>query len=83
MTGDTLYKLKEGKGHLIEYDVNGKLIYEGDNINGKGKYYYNGTLKYEGEYLNGEKNGKGKEYQTNGNILFEGIYLHDLKRTGK
>ena len=31
---------------------------------------------FEGEYLNGERHGKGKEYEDNGNILFEGEYLN-------
>ena len=33
-------------------------------------------LKYEGEYLNGERNGKGKEYDIKGNLIFEGEYLN-------
>ena len=39
-------------------------------------------LKYEGEYLNGERNGKGKEYYSNGQLKFEGEYLNG-KREGK
>ena len=35
-----------------------------------------GKLEYEGEYLNDEKNGKGKEYYSNGNIKFEGGYIN-------
>ena len=31
---------------------------------------------YEGEYLNGKRNGKGKEYDEKGNIIFEGEYLN-------
>ena len=34
------------------------------------------------EYLNGERNGKGKEYYTNGNLMFKGEYLNG-KRNGK
>ena len=30
---------------------------------------------YEGEYLKGEKNGKGKEYDFDGQLKFEGEYL--------
>ncbi len=33
-------------------------------------------LKFEGEYLNGIKNGKGKEFDTKGKIIFEGEYLN-------
>ena len=50
-----------------EKNMNGKLIFEGEYINGKrwngeGKgYYNNGKLKFEEEYLNGGKsNGKKK-----------------------
>ena len=37
---------------------------------------------YEGEFLNNQRNGKGKEYDESGKIIFEGIYLND-KRNGK
>ena len=33
---------------------------------------YNDGLVFEGEYLKGERNGKGKEYDQNGMLLFEG-----------
>jgi len=39
-------------------------------------------LIFEGEFINGEKNGKGIEYFTNGDIEFEGEYKND-KRHGK
>ena len=42
--------------------------------NGKGKEYYdndNDNLKIEGAYLNGKKR-KGKEYNYNGELIFEG-----------
>ena len=39
-------------------------------------------MEYEGEYLKGEKNGKGKIYYSNGNILFDGDYLNG-KKNGK
>ena len=58
------------------------MIYEYNNLNGKGKEYgENGKLKFEGEYLNGKRNGKGKEYY-NGKLVFEGEYLYDI-RNGK
>ena len=52
-----------GKG--IEYYFGGKILIEGEylngNINGKVKEYdYNGKILFEGEYLNGVRNGKGK-----------------------
>ena len=42
--------------------------------NGKRKEYDVKTniLLFEGEYLNGERNGKGKEYNYNGKLIFEG-----------
>ena len=39
-------------------------------------------MEFEGEYLNGKKNGKGKEFNSNGNIAFEGIYKNDKKWEG-
>ena len=68
---------------LINYKFySGKyIIYETKN---KGKEYngYNDELLFEGEYLNGKRNGKGREYDNNGNIKFEGEYLNG-KRNGK
>ena len=42
------------------------------------EYYHNGKLKFEGEYLNGLKNGKEKEYNYYGVLLFEG-YIYKIK----
>ena len=38
---------------------------------------------FEGEYLNGKRNGKGKEYYSNGEIKFEGEYLFGSRSNGK
>ena len=38
---------------------------------------------FEGEYLNGERNGKGKEYNDDGQLKFEGEYLYNYKIKGK
>ena len=58
-----------------EYDYNGKIIFEGEYLNGK---RWNGKAKdkdFEGDYLNGKKwNGKVKEYN------FEGNYLNGKKQ---
>ena len=60
-----IYKLKDGKGYVRNYDFDDNLIYEGEYLNGekngKGKeYYWDNILAFEGEYLNGKKwNGKG------------------------
>ena len=45
-------------------------MYGGEYINGNKEYENNSHLKYEKEYLNGERNGKGKEYYNNCNILY-------------
>ena len=67
-----------------EYDKNGEIKYQINNINGKGvEYYYSGRLKYEGEFLNGKKNGKEKEYYEIGELLFEGEYFNDNRWKGK
>jgi len=67
--------------NIMEKDMmNGNIIYELINGNGKVKEYDDdGNLKYEGEYLNGKRNGKGKEYSCEGNLLFEGEYLNNKK----
>ena len=65
---------RNGKG--IEYK-NGKKLFEGEYLNGekngKGVEYNNDIIIFEGEYLNGKIwNGKGKEYDGSGSLIFEG-----------
>ena len=89
--GEYINDERNGKGR--EYDINGKIIFEGDFINGnrRTKEYYNKyddadyyVLEYEGEILEGERNGKGKEYSDYGRkIIFEGEYLRGLRWNGK
>ena len=74
-----LYELNNsinGKGK--EYYWNGKLLFEGEYLNGekngKGKEYKYGYLIFEGEYINGKRNGKGKEYH--GHYVIECLYLN-------
>ena len=43
----------------------------------------NDTLIYEGEYLNGKRNGKGKEYYSNGELKVEGEYINGKRWNGK
>jgi len=63
-------KIWNGKG----YNINGKTDFEIKEGNGKIKEYYeNGELKFEGEYLNGEKNGIGKEYYDDDELLLKEI----------
>ena len=56
--------MKEGKGLVNFYDYDGKLIFEGEYLNGerngKGKGYDNGKLIFEGEYLKWIKKRKRK-----------------------
>ena len=97
--GVTIENFKEVSGKYILYESpnkakeywisTGKVIYDGDYLNGKrhgkGKeyYHYNGKLIFEGEFLNGKRNGKGKEF--NGyteKMEFDGEYK-DGKRHGK
>ena len=33
-------------------------------------------MKFEGEFINGERNGKGKEYDYDGKLEFDGEYLN-------
>jgi len=35
---------------------------------------------FEGEYLNGERNGEGKEYDYNGNLIYDGQYLNGKRK---
>ena len=69
-----------GKG----YDIHNNIINEIKD--GKG-YIKNYSIKdihleFEGEYLNGEINGKGKEYDNLGNIIYEGEYLNGKRWNG-
>ena len=58
------FKIKNGNGKGKEYNHDGKLLFEGEYLNGerwkgKGKeYYYDGALYFEVEYLNGERKRK-------------------------
>ena len=74
------YKIEEKNGKGKEYNINDKLLFEGEYLNnkrnGKGKEYFLDRLKFEGEFLNGKRNGKGKEYYLDGGLRFEGEYLN-------
>ena len=55
-----LFRIEKGYGYLKEFDKYGKLIFEGEYLNGErngyGKEYnYEGFIIYEGEYLNGKR----------------------------
>ena len=53
--------------------------------NGIGTEYNikNNKIIYEGEFFKGKRNGKGKEYNSLGNIIFEGEYLKGKRWNGK
>ena len=36
-------------------------------------------MKFEGEYINGERNGKGKQENLEGKLIFKGEYLNGKK----
>ena len=65
INGNIIYELKNGIGYIKEYDIDGKLNFEGEYLNGerngKGKEYdNNGKVTFEGEYLEGKKKWKRK-----------------------
>ena len=58
--GNIIYELINGNGKVKEYDLDSRLEYEGEYLNGKrngkGKEYnYNGELIFEGDFLNGKR----------------------------
>ena len=70
----TLFNYKELSRRFIEYE---------DKRKGKEYNVYNDKLLYEGEFLNGIRNGKGKEYDENKHLIFEGQYLKGRRWNGK
>ena len=42
----------------------------------KKKNFNMNNLEFESEYLYGKKHGKGKEYNFNGDLIFEGEYIN-------
>ena len=66
------------KGKGIQYDSNGKILYEG-NFNkiydGEGKFYLENGEYFHGNFKQGKIQGKGKLYYKNGNIHYEGDFV--------
>ena len=64
--GNFIYKINNGNAKGKEYNYDGKLIYEGEYLNGerngKGSEYDNDRLIFEGEYFSGKRSGKGREF---------------------
>ena len=54
--------------------LSGKIIIGGINGYGKEKEFNDLKLIFKGYYINGKRNGKGKEYNKEGKLIFEGEY---------
>ena len=83
------YEIKEGKRFINNIEYKDKNLYNNEKeiINAKTydcfnkriikkDYYDNGVLEFEGEYLYGERNGYGKLYNKQGNLIFEGKFSY-------
>ena len=83
--GNLIYEIKNGNGIKKIYNYQGKLVFEGEYLNGKFngkvKEFRGNSLRFEGEYLEGKKS-KGKEYEE-GKLVFEGEYLNGKRWNGK
>ena len=75
------YEIKNGMGFIKNHKFEGEYM-NGELIYVK-KYNWINDLQYECEYLNGKRNGKGKEYDYNGKLIFEGEYYNDHKFKGR
>ena len=77
----------ENNGVKVQLDDNGEIIRlfewkEGEEIPFTGYYkFYNEKYKkwVEGEYKNGVRNGASKEYEENGNLIFDGYFENGKK----
>ena len=76
------YGIKGNQNCVIKkgkiYDNNNNLIYE-EAVDGEVKQEKNNKLTFKGKYKNKEKYGKCVEYNSEGELLFEGIYLNGRK----
>ena len=81
------YENKKKNGYGQEYDKFGKLLFNGNYINGnknKGREYLDNKLIFYGEYKEGKQwSGIKKEYNDNGKLIFEGEYKDGKKNKGK
>ena len=79
--GEYLNGERNGRGKEYDYHVN-NLTFEGEYLNGKrngkGKVYYLNKLSFEGEFLKGKK-WKGKEFDEDGNVIYDFNYSNDGK----
>ena len=81
MSVEKIIEFAKGK----EYDCYGRLLFEGEFVNGepsKGifKKYFEDKIVFEGELLKGKIwNGKGMLYDFSGYLRFEGEYKNGFK----
>jgi len=72
---------KNGKGTLC--DINGKIYYEGDLVNGimegYGKYFFENGNYYIGQFFNNYPHGKGTIYDRYGNMEYQGDFINGKK----
>ena len=78
------YYLEGKKWNGKGYDAKNNVIYELNNGKGYIKEYdfHNSELIFEGYYENGQRNGKGKEYDSAGNLIFDGEFKNGKKLNG-
>ena len=86
--GDFKNDFKNGKGKIFNKFNNIKIESEWVNNIAKDnkyiiEYYDNGNKKFEGEYNGVNRNGEGKEYDYKENLIFEGIFEEDKRKSGK
>ena len=76
--------LKGKKKERIYYgdQVFDREYYNGYKWNGIFSEYFLDKLVFKAEYINGKMNGKGIEYDINGEIVFEGEYFNGEKDKG-
>lgn len=77
---------KDESKEIITYlRYNGE--FDNDEYNGSGELYYTGLdyspdnpiLEYKGEFRNNMKNGQGIEYDIEGNVVYEGLFVDDQR----
>ena len=60
--------------------LSGKIIIGGYNGYGKEKEFEDLKVIFKGYYINGKRNGRGKEYDKEGQLIFEGEYKKWYKK---
>ena len=75
------YQINRGKGTMTWFDNN---VYKGewkhDRENGRGTRKFPDGTKYVGDWTNGERNGLGVEYDSSGEINYEGEWINGKKQ---